>query len=444
MSNPAHPRYSDLPKPDNAEGVGEWARRIRDFQRQIDDDEEAEHKRLQEEIAASRIARKRRSKGVVSPTSADFARSEESLPGVSDLKSIADRQQSQAEAFRKLNGPSNSPSPSKSEVTNSIASARAWMTSASTSATSPRSSGPMSLAAFMGGRATGPVLNKHAPQQDVHDPTQFEDRTRITAPHPVFGRGGVAMPGLAASNRFTGKDGNGKSSPVVSPKYANGGISLSSTPPLVIRERSSSPTKIVDDRPVSPQKTGGRGRTTSTPSESSGPTSPQKTGIRERTVSSPSPALSPVRSYAHAKEKPMSPQPTETRERTLSTPATELEASMKSRPVSATFSPPKTPTQPRSSPSQKSPVITPSLAKPIRPEPKPSPQAPHISFSQNTSPAFLKPPGQKEPTPSLSRLQGRGFVQNMTGLRRARARLQFWIGGSLKGLGIYHRHLLPL
>src|SRR5258708_2762796 len=41
---------------------------------------------------------------------------------------------------------------------------------------------PVSLAAFIGGRATGPRLNKRAVQQDVHDPTQFEQRTTISTP----------------------------------------------------------------------------------------------------------------------------------------------------------------------------------------------------------------------------------------------------------------------
>ena len=63
----------------------------------------------------------------------------------------------------------------------------------------------MSLAAFMGGRASGPRLNKHAPQQDAHDPTQFEQRTRAEAPHPIFGRGGVAMPGMAGNEKTSAK-----------------------------------------------------------------------------------------------------------------------------------------------------------------------------------------------------------------------------------------------
>lgn len=44
-------------------GLAEWTSRIKELQRQVDADEEAETKRLEEEIAASRLARMRRSTG---------------------------------------------------------------------------------------------------------------------------------------------------------------------------------------------------------------------------------------------------------------------------------------------------------------------------------------------------------------------------------------------
>ena len=53
----------------------------------------------------------------------------------------------------------------------------------------------VSLASFIGGRASGPRLNKPAPQPDAHDPTLFQ-QPDLSAPHPVFGRGGIAMPGM--------------------------------------------------------------------------------------------------------------------------------------------------------------------------------------------------------------------------------------------------------
>jgi hypothetical protein len=42
-------------------GLAEWAQKIRALQRQVDEDEEEEHRKLEQEIAASRLARVRRS-----------------------------------------------------------------------------------------------------------------------------------------------------------------------------------------------------------------------------------------------------------------------------------------------------------------------------------------------------------------------------------------------
>ena len=58
MSRPAS-RLSDVPKPEA--GIAEWASRIKALQRQVDEDEEAEQRKLEEEIAASRMKRLRRS-----------------------------------------------------------------------------------------------------------------------------------------------------------------------------------------------------------------------------------------------------------------------------------------------------------------------------------------------------------------------------------------------
>ena len=55
-------RPIDLPKPET--GLAEWTSKIKAMQRQVDADDEAEQKKLEEEIAASRVARMRRSRGV--------------------------------------------------------------------------------------------------------------------------------------------------------------------------------------------------------------------------------------------------------------------------------------------------------------------------------------------------------------------------------------------
>jgi hypothetical protein len=52
-------RTYDTPKPDT--GLAEWTSKIKAMQRQVDADEEAEQRRLEDEIAASRSARLRRS-----------------------------------------------------------------------------------------------------------------------------------------------------------------------------------------------------------------------------------------------------------------------------------------------------------------------------------------------------------------------------------------------
>ena len=58
----ARRRTLEIPaKPDT--GLAEWTSKIKALQRQVDEDEEAEHKRLEDEIAASRAARMRRSVG---------------------------------------------------------------------------------------------------------------------------------------------------------------------------------------------------------------------------------------------------------------------------------------------------------------------------------------------------------------------------------------------
>ncbi|KAJ8077328.1 hypothetical protein PM082_001758 [Marasmius tenuissimus] len=446
-------RSTDLPKPED--GLSEWTSRIRALQQQVDADEEAEHRRLEEEIAASRLARMRRSRGAGNgggsrTSSIDFSDRErlsrlgdDDGATSDDMKPVADRQRGQEDAMRKLMGSTSPPSSiSSSSTSPSFASSR--VTSSST--TSSRAE-PMSLAQFMGGRGSGPRLKKHAPQQDAHDPTQFEQRTRITSPHPVFGKGGVAMPGMAKQPSMpsmrsmssfeldetpAGHGGSGgwrKESDSYSRSSVESTLrERTSSSPLTPSSRPSSVasryTDNLSQRPLSPQKSGGRDRdrTMSIPNKpfperasysSSGdgrktpvtgePTggrmSPQKTGGRERTFSTPG-RTSP--------SKVTFVLPTDT-EDTENSPK-------KKRASLGSTSRPKTPTRETTAPqsfSHKPAIEIPYLARTIQPQPRSPPNVPQISMSQNPSPAFLKAPASKGPTPSLSRLQGRGFVQNM-------------------------------
>jgi hypothetical protein len=67
-STPRSPRFDLPPAPvytrstttDN--GLAEWTSRIKAMQRQVDADDEAEQRRLEEEIVRARLARTRRSK----------------------------------------------------------------------------------------------------------------------------------------------------------------------------------------------------------------------------------------------------------------------------------------------------------------------------------------------------------------------------------------------
>ncbi|KAJ6594023.1 hypothetical protein B0H19DRAFT_1093396 [Mycena capillaripes] len=351
---------------DKAEGgLSEWATKVKDMHRP---DEEADQKRLEDEIAASRLARLRRSHGLGSGSrtnSLDLSKNKEyssalrtdDATSTDDPKSLADRQKSQADALNKLMG--SAPLPPKQQP--AIAASR------------PE---PMSLAAFMGGKATGPRLNRHAPQQDAHDPTQFVQRTRIDAPHPIFGQGGIAMPGLVAA----------KSSAPREPDHA---------------PTWSRPT----DRTPEP-----RDRRRSTPSPEkleSPPPSPKKPGVRERTMSTPAGPTTPKNNSIVAPQPTRNPSSTaESRAYSTASPSINSPPPSASRP----FTPGQ---QPSSPPLAKSAVVTPSLARPIQPDPRTSPQGPQISVSQSPSLAFLRAPAPKDPTPSLSRLQGRGFVQNM-------------------------------
>lgn len=63
MDSPSRRRTLDYPKPVPDAGLAEWTNRIKALQREVDADEEAEQRKLEEEIRTSRIARSRRSGG---------------------------------------------------------------------------------------------------------------------------------------------------------------------------------------------------------------------------------------------------------------------------------------------------------------------------------------------------------------------------------------------
>lgn len=218
------------------------------------------------------------------------------------------------------------------------------------------------LAAFIGGSGKGIRLNKHAPQADAHDPTQFI-QPDVSAPHPIFGKGGVAMPGMVTRKSVPDTTVGIDSTELYKPSSTK----KATWPP-------ASSAENVEERAESPQKMGGRARTTSAPR-----LEPQ-TAFRGSQTSSWTPSRVTERSRSPTKDPVAIPL----RDRTLSTPS--------------------------ATPSQQA-IPPPSLARPIQPNPTSS-LSPQIPVTV-ASPAFNKPSAQKDLTPSLSRLQGRGFVQNM-------------------------------
>ncbi|TBU41681.1 hypothetical protein BD309DRAFT_964723 [Dichomitus squalens] len=399
--------------PKSDASLAEWTSKIKELQKQVDEDEEAETRRLEAEIAASRQARMRRSTNLGSRTnSVDLSQSTvaaairaEDQSVVSDEPLTAlQKQRNQDDALRKLMGEDNSQrAPSRSRappypkpVSPAPVLAR-------------RPSSPISLAAFIGGRATGPRLTKHAPQQDAHDPTQFEQRTHISAPHPIFGRGGVAMPGMT---------GNGKAS-VVSRAIREKEAESSSGSAAQRDRRTSTPTAAVStiplrsvaekaqerEREIIPSYTGSsqantiRQRTMSTPTGAT----PAKTSIPDETFNT-KPKANPI-------SRPLSHSPNPIIIRPITPRSSAGSRSPAPRPSSSASTYPASPSSPI--PSSKQAVPLPGLARPIQPTPRHSLGSPQMPPSQNPSPAFLKPPPEKQPTPSLSRLQGRGFVKKV-------------------------------
>ncbi|KAI5123911.1 hypothetical protein M0805_005727 [Coniferiporia weirii] len=433
MDSPARRRPLDIPKPAAEAGLAEWTSRIKAIQREVDADEEAEQRSLEEEIRASRLARSRRSGGAQAFAPADRERLRSSSPvaqvsppprtttttTTTTVGQGHDRHANLVDTLHKLTGEPPSPAPAAAAV---LPSAQAERKAKAPAVPPGKPTEPMSLAAFMGGRATGPRLNRPAPQPDAHDPTLFVQRTRadIDAPHPVFGRGGIALAGLA-----------GKGREVVHARSSG-------------EEQSSvAPIPAPAPAPATPAKNWARERTVSTPAPYVPQPAPKSVdrsppvishggqGVRNRVeslyananrsterVTTPS-VVRGMKSTEKLVQRPVAPAKPDTLRRPPSSIEPPNRASSSPVPSAATPSPrSQTPSAPVASrPLSTSPPITvPSLSRPAQPQIRPTSAGPQIPASGRPAPAFLKPPQQKDLTPSLSRLQGRGFVQSFVKL----------------------------
>ena len=308
---------------------------------------------------------------------------------------------------------------------------------------------PMSLATVIGGRATGPRLNKHAPQQDVTDATLLEQRTPSSSsvPHPLFGRGGKAMPGLASLGRRAVSPISNCDLPAPIPNVSPGGRSplkkdtpaLSSsetvlTPPNGHQQegtprqlRTNVPSGALKryiqhveqvtspPRSIPSERDHSRPRTMSTPTGThptrvtilpppgsqshslsvsprlpvSHRTSTATSGVQQppsNFITEPSPSKSP----AHSPSKSSSLAFTMTSGKPTASNSSSFAFGVKLPTFSAS-----TPSLPRIEP------LT-SKVTPVAPPPR-----------------TLHPPKEKDPTPSISRLKGRGFVQSMVNVSSA-------------------------
>ena len=345
-----------------------------------------------------------------------------------DLQQIANQQQHHSDALRKLTGeiPAqtstrlSSPPAVEAPQARSIDSPQS---SQSIATSKPAISGPfsatkpMSLAEFMGGTASGPRLNKHAPQSDATDPTLFVPQRNMKDLPGTGNSAGFALPGLSASTRPTQGRPQASSpapapAPWVSSSIRSASPFASSTSPQPVT-KSSTPDSLSHPGNNSahnssvPISVGGRS------------VSPYNALARKPELDRVStPVQDPPSGYTPTGPSP-TPKPSIT---SRWPPAGTLDAippppkSASPRPLSA--SPSFGSSNSTSHNLTSSPTLSSSTGPPARSSPlarpiQPSPVAPQtfLPSTSKPSPAFQKSAPLKEERPSITRLKGRGFVE---------------------------------
>lgn len=319
----------------------------------------------------------------------------------------------------------------------------------------------MSLAAFMGGNASGPRLRRHEPQLDPN--VAYDGRGDHGPMHPIFGRGGVAMPGMGGRDATAtppsplastsvpqltpSKPTLQATSEISCPRTSNTSNvarryvekieelpSQSSSPKpsgLGIRERRQStphgslpelkvtPTPPLSSRPLSQSLTGRAVSPVKSPTMDLRPKTPSLTDIRPKTPTTsearPKIPMADSRPKTPSAEFPTKTFADELRAKTPGTDTTRAKTPTQSSPPTRASFPSALPWQ---TPRHQTPQLpstsivppkSPGLPPPVRCTHAPQPQ-------RGLSPAFLRPPissSLKDPTPSISKLQGRGFVQSI-------------------------------
>lgn len=329
MDNPSlSKRFTsfDLPKATDA-GFSQWATKVRAIQDEVDRDAEDEERRLREEIESSRLERARRR----NTASVDWTKN--ASTAISSLqKSSGEHGNKVAKDIDVIN---KRPLASESKPND------------------PKE--PISLAAFIGGRATKPVLTKPAPQVN-YDPGLY-DFPKHDGPHPIFGRTST-HPSPAQPNANTANI-----SPQPKIEVAPLSVSNNTSP-------GQKPTPLVQVMSLA-EAVGGQG---------SGPRLTRSLPVKED---------SEVTGVSALQGRPL-PGLTKTQNVPPVPPSA-------SKPAKPSFS-------------QPSPTSADSVARSSHPPVNVSPS--NIKpESSSPSPAFLRPiPTTEELHPSLTKLQGRGFV----------------------------------
>ncbi|KAL4074202.1 hypothetical protein J3A83DRAFT_2696450 [Scleroderma citrinum] len=416
--------------------LAEWANKIRAMQRQVDTDEETEQRRLEEEIVRARLARQRR---VRTGQSGDFG---VGMHGI-DLAKL----QEGSRAVENRSIESHVQSASNAETAPPLVT---FPKSASKpTEVSGTKHSPISLAEFMGGSASGPRLKRHEPQADgslVHD-----GRIQHGSVHPIFGRGGVALPGMTskvvrtnstADEMHTSSQALSNTPSMATPRLSPSDLTRSRTTSTLAAARRyvEKLEEHAPSQPQTPRLTGSaiRERRISTPAGSS---------YAELKVTTPIMSTRPLSQHFSGKAAtpvtetlPKTPVAAEARRQTpatidarMETPTSDTQRKLlaiiepcSKAPISdfcattpSDRSCTKTPIQSTQSRfPDPAPSFTPSsVSVPIPPRPPASAvRTSHSPQQQSSSgPVFLRPRmnSSKEPTPSISRLQGRGFVQSI-------------------------------
>ena len=458
---PPAPVYSTVNTTDT--GLAEWTSKIKAMQRQVDADDEAEQRRLEEEIVRARLARMRRS---TSGMSGDFGIG---MHGIDLgrfllLWTLPYHSLTCHDFIGKLQESSSTPIPPPHNPAGNIATVNSAEKAppvlhskpvSSSSAVSTRT--PMSLAAFIGGsNAAGPRLKRQEPQQDAT--LAHDGRKDHGSVHPIFGRGGIAMPGMVKGSAHPPAAGaaarHDPAGPTPTPDLVRSRTtSTSSVARRYVEKLESQPQsqpQSPSPRPIGP---GIRERRISTPASGelkvdaphvssrplsqnygvkapavprsplveSRPKTPVAAEMRPKTPVAESRARTPNPEPVHAN---MVPESTYSKSSNSDPPRAKTPSHDRTRPKTPVTDsiPTKSPVhvQPNSTRSNSSqPSWTPKQQFATIPSPAPTSPVPQTHSPQpyrGVSPAFLRPPvtsSTKDPTPSISRLQGRGFVQSV-------------------------------